>query len=94
MWLSGYADVGNQSDNRPRRRGFISRLDPDPGSTASAVPASGAPRYTNGMMFRKVCVIEFARIIAAMWIFENMRSKISDGTTSFIDQVILTYAFT
>jgi len=23
------------------------------------------------MMFRKVCVIEFARIIAAMWVFEN-----------------------
>ena len=53
---------------------------------------SGAPRYTTGMLCRMVCVIEFARIIAAMWIFENMGSEMSDGTTSFIDQVILTYA--
>ena len=66
---------GNRSDNRPRRRGFTSHPDPGPGSTASAVPASGAPRHAEGMMFRTVCVIEFARIIAAMWIFENPRSE-------------------
>ena len=46
---------GNRSDNHPRRRGFTSHPDPDPGSTASAVSASGTPRYTAGMMFRKVC---------------------------------------
>jgi len=75
---------GNRSDNRPRRRGFISCPDPDPGSTDSAVPASGAPRYTAGMMFRKVCVIEFERIIAVMWIFENLRSEMAGEHASRI----------
>ena len=75
---------GNRSDNRPRRRGFTSQPDPDPGSTASAVPASGAPRYTAGMMFWKVCVIAFARIIAAMWRFENPRSESGGESASRI----------
>ena len=59
----------------------VSNPDPDPISTASAVPASGAPGYTAGMMFRKVCVVEFVRIIAAMRIFENPRSE-SDGESA------------
>ena len=82
---------GNRCDNRLRRRGFASHPDPDPIRPVS-VSASGAPRYADGMMFRKVCVIESARIIAAMWAFENMRSEISDRTSSFIDQATITCA--
>jgi len=73
----------NRSDNRPRRRGLTSLPDPDPISPAS-VPASGAPRYADGVMFRKVCVIKFARIIAAMWIFENPRSESGGEGASWI----------
>ena len=82
---------GNRCDNRPRRRGLTSHPDPDPIRPAS-VPASGAPRYAAGMMFRNVCVIEFVRIIAAMWAFENMGSEIIDRTSSFIDQATITCA--
>ncbi|KAF5413667.1 MAG: hypothetical protein C5S49_08065 [Candidatus Methanogaster sp.] len=35
-------------------------------------------------MFKKVCVIEFARIIAAMWIFAKPRSAMAGASASRI----------